>query len=514
MGGRVIQKNNAEYLVRSVGWIENTRDLENTVVKSRAGTPTYVKNVARVSLGTQFRRSVFEKNGNEVIGAAVVMRYGENPLAVTERVKRKIIELQAGLPEACTSSPRTTDPSDSRAIHTLTEVMWHEMAIAGLAILLILMHVRRLCHLRYLALACCSRSCRCGSCGSWNRQRQANIMSLAGITISIGILVDQAIVMVENATHHLRTLRRPPVTGDTRDIVIAACRTVGRPIFFSVLIILISFIPVFGMSGREGKLFHPMALTKSLAMIGVALIAVTLVTALIPALIRGRLRSEEDNWIVRSFINIYRPLLSWALPKRNLVMWAFAALLILAAGLFPMQALVGQGSGHHQWETLFFATLAVVITLTVVFVDGAQSQFLAFVSLVILGLAAYHFPKIGVEFMPPLNEGTDMDMPTAPPRVSITQAVDDLKARDALLRSFPEVESVIGKAGRADTPTDPAPLEMVETFVNYRPVEQWPRRTEVRGRPAQMRFMLGELESRLSCPPNPTNARLCSTTRR
>ena len=166
---------------------------------------------------------------------------------------------------------------------------------------------------------------------------QANIMSLAGITISIGILVDQAIVMVENATHHLKEqFGDKKVTGDTRETVIRACRTVGRPIFFSVLIILISFIPVFAMSGREGKLFHPLAFTKSLAMLGVALISVTVVPALIPTFIKGRLRREEENWIVRSFINIYKPLLTWALPRRNLVMWAFAVLLILAAGMFPL----------------------------------------------------------------------------------------------------------------------------------------------------------------------------------
>src|SRR5204863_1086952 len=195
---------------------------------------------------------------------------------------------------------------------------------------------------------------------------QANIMSLAGITISIGILVDQAIVMTENATHHLKEhFGDKPVTGDTRELVIPPCRTVGRPIFFSVMIMLISFIPVFALSGREGKYFHPLAFTKSFALIGVALISVTVVPALIPTFIKGRLKSEEDNWIVRSFINIYKPLLTWAMPKRNLVMWAFAVLLILAAGMFPMQALVGQGSGQHQWKLLFFATLAVVVTLTV-----------------------------------------------------------------------------------------------------------------------------------------------------
>jgi Cu(I)/Ag(I) efflux system membrane protein CusA/SilA len=327
---------------------------------------------------------------------------------------------------------------------------------------------------------------------------QANIMSLAGITISIGILVDQAIVMVENATHHLKErFGDKPVTGDTTEIVVRACRTVGRPIFFSVLIILISFIPVFAMSGREGKLFHPMAFTKSLAMVGVALISVTLVPALIPTFIRGRLRGEEDNWIVRSFIHIYRPLLTWALPRRNLVVWAFAALLILAAGLFPLQAVVGQGASHRNWEIAFFAVLTTVTTLTVAFLRGWYWQLAGFISLVAVGVVAYDFPKIGVEFMPALNEGTVMDMPVTVPRVSVTEATDDLKARDALLRMFPEVESVVGKAGRADTPTDPAPLDMVETFVNFRPQELWPRRAmRFEDAARQARAVVAALEAR------------------
>src|ERR1700675_2471359 len=162
-------------------------------------------------------------------------------------------------------------------------------------------------------------------------------MSPDRVTISIGILVDQAIVMTENATHELKAhFGDRKVTGDTREIVIRACRTVGRPIFFSVLIMLVSFIPVFALSGREGKLFHPLAFTKSFALIGVALISVTVVPALIPTFIKGRLRSEEDNWIVRSFMNIYKPVLTWFLPRRNFVMWAFAVLLVLAAGIFPL----------------------------------------------------------------------------------------------------------------------------------------------------------------------------------
>jgi Cu(I)/Ag(I) efflux system membrane protein CusA/SilA len=326
---------------------------------------------------------------------------------------------------------------------------------------------------------------------------QANIMSLAGITISIGILVDQAIVMTENATHQLKQhFGDRKVSGDIRELVIQPCRTVGRPIFFSVMIMLLSFIPVFMLSGREGKLFHPLAFTKSFAMIGVALISITLVPALIPTFIKGRLRSEEENWIVRSFINIYKPLLTWALPRRNFVMWMFAVLLVLAAGMFPLQAVVGQGASETAWRNAFLAVFAIVASLTVIFTRRWYWQVLSLASLVLIGLWAYQFPKIGVAFMPALDEGATLDMPVTVPRASITQAADDLKARDALLRGFPEVESVIGKAGRADTPTDPAPLDMVESFVNYRPKEIWPKRVlRYDDAAEQARNVLNRLES-------------------
>jgi Cu(I)/Ag(I) efflux system membrane protein CusA/SilA len=479
-GGGVIQKNNAEYIVRGVGWVRDKADIENTVVKEINGTPIYVRTVATVQLGTQFRRSVFEKDGNEVVGGVVLMRHGENPLAVTERVKAKVQELQPGLPPGVQIVPAYDRTRlITGAIHTLAEVMWHEMAIATVAILLILVHVRSafvICVTLPLAVLFSFLLMfvlrRLGIIDI-----QANIMSLAGITISIGILVDQAIVMVENATHHLKEkFGNEEVTGDTRELVIRACRTVGRPIFFSVLIMLLSFIPVFMLTGREGKYFHPLAFTKSFALLGVALISVTVVPALIPSFIRGRLKSEEDNWIVRSFIHIYKPLLTWALPRRNLVMWAFAALLILAAGLFPVQALVGFGASDEAWRAMFLLTFGVVTLLTVGFTRGAFSQGLSLGTLVLLALVAYHFPKIGVSFMPALDEGTTLDMPVTVPRASVTQVADDLKARGALLRGFPEVESVVGKAGRADTPTDPAPLDMVETFVNFRPRPHWPKR--------------------------------------
>jgi Cu/Ag efflux pump CusA len=549
VGGRVAQKNNAEYLIRSVGWLGTLpggpevdarvveqkvkKDIEDTVVTQRGGTPVYVKNVAAVQLGPQFRRSVFEKDGNEVVGAAVMMRFGENPLAVTDRIKQKVQELQAGLPAGVRIVPAY---DRTRLIHgaidNLQEVMLHEILIASVAILLILMHFRSV----FVICVTLPLAVLFSFLQMWLLRRlhiidvQANIMSLAGITISIGILVDQAIVMVENATHHLKEhFGNKKVTGDTREIVIRACRTVGRPIFFSVLIILISFIPVFAMSGREGKLFHPTAFTKSLAMVGVALISVTLVPALIPTFIKGRIRGEQENWIVRSFIDIYKPLLTWAMERLTFITWAFAALLILAAGMFPLQAVLGMGAAHRDWEIAFYVVTAGVLLVVgylfaldlyrqcrpvyrgwnaagtrLGFPERVLRRVLVLGTLIPLAALAYHFPKIGVEFMPALNEGTVMDMPITVPRASVTQAADDIKARDALLRQFPEIESVIGKSGRADTPTDPAPLDMIETFVNFRPQELWPRRAmKFEDATLQTRVILAALEERGYVQPAP-----------
>jgi copper/silver efflux system protein len=499
-GGGVVQKNNAEYLVRFVGWVKGKEDLENTVVRpGSAGTPILVKNVATVQMGQQFRRSVYEKNGNEVTGGVVLMRYGENPLAVTERVKEKIQELQSALPQGVRIVPAYDRTRlIEGAIHTLTRAMWEEMIIAALAVFLILLHIRS----AFVICVTLPLAVLFSFLLMWVLRVldiidiQANIMSMAGITISIGILVDQAIVMTENATHQLKEhFGNNLVTGDTREIVIRACRTVGRPIFFSVMIMLISFIPVFALSGREGKYFHPLAFTKSFALLGVALISVTVVPALIPTFIKGRLKSEEDNWIVRSLILIYKPVLTWALPKRNLVMWSFAVLLVLAAGIFPLQALLGQGASESGHRIVFLFVLAIVTAITTLLIRGWHWQLASLVSLALLGLVAFHFPRIGVTFMPALDEGSTLDMPVTVPRASITQSADDLKARDALLRGFPEVESVVGKAGRADTPTDPAPLDMVETFVNFRPREYWPKRVlRYDDAVRQTRAVLGTLE--------------------
>ncbi len=417
VGGNVYIKNEAEYLVRGVGWIRDLDDIRHTVVSSHQGIPVTVEQLGTVQVAPQARRSILEKDGREVVGGVVVMRHEENPLEVTERIHKKIGELSAGLPEGVRIVPfyeRTRLIRD--AIHTLTKTLTEEVVIAALAILLILGHLgSAVIVVLTLPLAVLVSFILMHLFGI-----PSNIMSLSGIAISIGVLVDASIVMVENGTHELtERFGREKISGDTREAILASAKLVGRPIFLSVMIMLISFLPVFALTGMEGKMFHPLAFTKSFAMVGVAILAITLVPALMPVLLRGRLRSEMQNPIVRSFIEIYRPVLGFLLKHPKPFLLSFVILLG-----------VGFNLARHM----------------------------------------------GREFMPPLDEGSIMDMPVTIPSVSISKAGDDIRIRDAVLRSFPEVESVVGKAGRAETPTDPAPPDMVETVVNLRPKDWWPKR--------------------------------------
>jgi Cu(I)/Ag(I) efflux system membrane protein CusA/SilA len=417
VGGRVVQKGNAEYLIRGVGWIRDLEDIRNTVIEERAGVPIKVGDVATVQMGAEFRRSVLEKDGKEVTGGVVMMRYGENPLEVTQRIKAKIRELQKGLPSGVRIVPfyDRTRLIES-AVHTVTKVLEHELLIATIAILLILVHVRSV----FVVVITLPLSILIAFILMRIFHISSNIMSLSGIAISIGILVDQSIVMLENATHRLtQKFGREKITGDTTDIVAAACRQVGRPIFFSVVIMVISFLPVFALTGQEGKFFHPLAFTKTFALIGTAIISITLVPAIMPLLIRGRLSHEADNWIIRSVMDMYRPVLGFLMNRPKTVIWLFVLLLSLGV------------------------------------------------------LVARH---LGREFMPPLDEGSILDMPVTVPRASVTEVADDLKARDAMIRAIPEVEMVVGKGGRADTPTDPSPLDMVESVITLRPREHWLKR--------------------------------------
>ena len=418
VGGRVIHQGNAEYVIRSIGWIRNLDDLRESVVAQRGnGTPIFLKDLGPVQVGPGPRRSVLEKDGREVVGGVVLMRYGENPLEVTRRVKEKISTLRSGLPEGVRIVPfydRT--PLIQGALETVSTTVKEEIFVCSLMILVVMGHLGGAFVVSLtLPLAVLFSFLLMRLVGI-----PSNIMSLAGIAISVGILEDQAVVMTENAAHHLtRRFGRQPIRGDIREIVIPACRTVGRPIFFSVLITILSFLPVFALEGVEGKLFHPLAWTKTFALVGVAILSITLVPALIPVFLKGRIKSEDESWLVRNMTEIFRPMLSWLIDRPALVCWIFTCIL---------------GAGY---------------------------------------LAS---TKLGREFMPELNEGTILEMPTSIPRMSVVQAADDLKVRDAILRSFPEVWQVVGKAGRAETATDPSPLDMIETIINLRDRRFWPKR--------------------------------------
>lgn len=526
VGGKVIVENSSEYLVRGAGWLRGTDDLEKVVVASRNGVPIQLKQVATVQLGPEFRRSALEKNGREVTGGVVMMRYGENPLRVTEAIKKKIVELQPGLPKGVRVVPfyDRTNLIDS-AIHTVTGTLKEEMIIASIAILLILSH------LRSAVVVCITlpMAVLVSFLFMYYLGIPSNIMSLCGIAISIGILVDASVVMVENASHELKAAaeakphpgrKHAVVTGDTTEIVVRACRLVGRPIFFSVLIMLISFLPVFSFGGQEGKLSHPLAYTKSFAMIGVALLAISFVPALIPILVRGRIRGEEENWIVRSFINIYKPTITWVIDRPAVVWWIMSVILAIGAGLlgatwltfvalafgllslilgvkkdgWSFWLLVGLlgavllamgAAGHlpqadivHQWLTrsyLIVPVIAAVITLLAMMLKHWRTAALTSF-LIVAFVADTRLIKLGSEFMPTLNEGSILDMPTSAPRIAMSQAIDDIMVRDRILRSYPEVDQVVGKVGRAETATDPSPLDMVETIITLRPAEWWPKR--------------------------------------
>jgi Cu(I)/Ag(I) efflux system membrane protein CusA/SilA len=481
VGGHVVEKGNAEYVVRGVGWLgqatgdgdfdprQAVRDLENVVLSRPGGPALRLADVARVVTGPQPRRGVLEKDGNEVTGGVVLMRQGENPLEVTRRLKQKIQELQPGLPPGVRLVPfydRT--PLIEGAVGTVTGTLVEAMVTAAVCVLLVLLHFRT-----SFVIALTLPLAVLMSFGiMWTLRRlgvadiQTNIMSLAGMAISIGVLVDSSVVMAENVMHHLKErFGDQPVRGDIRALVLPACQTVGRPIFFSVVIMLLSFLPVFALGGLEGKMFHPLAFTKSFALLSVAVLAVTLVPALCTVFIKGRLRGEMDSWLVRSVIRAYRPVLDFCLSHPAPLVWFLGVTLILGVAplglrlvflLVVLAALVGSAVAARHW----MARLAAACSLALIAVVAGETM-----------------RPLGSEYLTPLDEGMIMDMPITVPRASVTESADDLKARDMIFCRFPEVDMVVGKAGRAETPTDPAPLDMIETMVNFRPAELWPKRT-------------------------------------
>ena len=414
VGGNVVEQAGQWAVVRGLGLIESTADVENIVLGAQAGTPVYVKNVAEVKLGSAFRTGALDKNGAEAVGGVVVARYGVNVLEVIEAVKRKVEELKPGLPEGVRVVPfydRTQ--LINRATDTLKWALIEELILVTLANLLFLAHFRSVLIVTVpLPLAVLFSFLFMNHFGI-----TSNIMSLAGIAIAISDLVDAGIVVTENA---YRAIEREGI--DTKDkarvwrAVLDATKTVGLPIFASMAIIVLAFMPVFALTGQEGKLFHPLAFTKTFAMFGAAFMAVTLVPVLCTYFLGGKLHPEEWNPIMRALRAVYRPLLVTAVRHR--VVTVSLALLLFAG--------------------------AVLVST-----------------------------RIGSEFMPPLNEGDLMYMPVTDPAISIDEAARVLARQDEILKGFPEVEWAVGKAGRAETSTDPSPVNMNETIVHLKPEAQW-----------------------------------------
>jgi Cu(I)/Ag(I) efflux system membrane protein CusA/SilA len=480
IGGDVVHKANAEFVVRAAGRLGQRanvddvdpaaiiHDLAEIPLAGAAGARVKLSDVATVAIGPQPRRGVLEKDGNEVTGGVVLMRHGENPREVTLRLRAKLEEIEPGLPPGVRIMPfydRT--PLVDGAVGAVTRTLVEAIVVAAICIFLVLLHFRT-----SFIIALTLPLAVLASFGLMDLLRsagvadvQTNIMSLAGLAISIGILVDSSIVMAENAMHHLKArFGDRPVRGDTREIILPACRTVGRPIFFSVVIMLLSFLPVFALGGLEGKMFHPLAFTKSFALLAMGLLAITLVPALCTVFVKGRLRSEDQVALVRSLTRVYRPVLGFFLDRPAGLVWFVG--LTFVVGLAPIGL---------RW--LLLASLVVSIVASVAAARTNSGKIMAAVTLIIAALLAeQRMTPLGREFIAPLDEGMIMDMPITVPRASVTQSADDLKARDMILCRFPEVDMVVGKAGRAETPTDPAPLDMIETMVNFRPLEFWPKR--------------------------------------
>jgi copper/silver efflux system protein len=461
VGGKVIEENGMEFVVRGIGLVQSVADLEKIVLMERNGTPIYLRDVATIQVGGDFRRGVLDVSGREVVGGIVVMRTGENGLAVIRAVKQKIAQISPGLPPGVAIKP-FYDRSGliERTINTLKHALTEEVILVTLAHIIFLFHFRSILIVTFpLPVSILVSFILMKQFGI-----TSNIMSLAGIAIAIGVLVDAGIVMTENVIRHCeraeeRTGRRlTPL--ETWQMTLEAAQQVGRPIFFAMVIIILAFVPVFALRGQEGKLFHPLAFTKTFAMIGSTLLAVTVVPALCAWLVRGPFHAEDRNWVMRGLLAIYDPVLNWALRHRRVVIGAAALLLAIALVL------------------AFGLPRAVVRQL-----EGRK-----------LDTAARIAGGIGSEFMPTLNEGSLLFMPVLLPSTSLTEVKRIMVWQDQVISQVPEVASVAGKLGRAETATDPAPVEMIETTIMLKPESQWRR-----GMTRQM--LVEELTARLTQVP-------------
>jgi len=411
VGGRTIELSEFEFMVRGRGYLRNTRDIENIVLKTDQGTALRIGDVARVEIGPDERRGIAELNGDgEVASGIALQRFGANALTVIDNVKARLAEIAGSLPQGAEIVP-VYDRSQliKAAVETLKTTLIEESVIVALVCIVFLLHLRSalvailmlpvgilaaLAAMKYIGLG-------------------ANIMSLGGIAIAVGAMIDAAIVMIENAHKHLE---RAPPDKPRVQVLIGAATEVGPALFFSLLVITVSFLPIFTLEAQEGRLFGPLAYTKTFAMAAAALLSITLVPALMVLLVRGRIVPEHRNPINRILIWAYRPIIRAVLRAKTL--------------------------------TIILAALA-------------------------LGATLWPARQLGTEFMPDLNEGTLMYMPTTLPGLSVTKAAELLQRQDQILKSFPEVDSVFGKAGRAATATDPAPMEMFETIINLKPKAEW-----------------------------------------
>ena len=455
VGGKVVEQGGIEYVVRGLGLIHDVADVERTVVTSRGGVPVYVSNLGSVSLGPEFRRGALEKNGKEVVGGVVTMRYGESAPEIIARVKAKIAELQNGLPPGVKLIPfYDRSALIARAVGTLQKALFEEIALVTLAHIVFLMHFRSILIVTLpLPLAILTSFLLMRVFGI-----TSNIMSLGGIAIAIGVLVDAGIVITENVFRHYETeAGKKPIL----EIVREASRQIGRPIFFSMVIILLAFLPVFSLTGEEGKLFHPLAFTKTFAMIGATVLSVTLVPVLATFLIRGRVHHEDQNPVMRLARRVYQPVLAAALRHK-------ITTLVTAVLLFVTSLVLVAGAGVLL--SPLAAPLGVAASLTGRAPLKTSSDRLSAAQ---TWLDAHIAPGVGKEFMPPLDEGTLMFMPVTSNQVSLTQAVEIMKKQDEVLSRFREVASVVGKVGRAESPLDPAPTNMYETLVELKPQEEW-----------------------------------------
>src|SRR5438093_6377240 len=443
-----------EYVIRGLGYFRSLEDIELvTVGTDGRGTPILVRDIARVQLGPEQRRGVAELDGKgQTVGGMVIMRAGENALGVIERVKARLEEIKPSLPKGVRIVP-TYDRSDLilRAIAVLREKLVEESIIVSLIATLFLFHFRS----ALVVILILPVAVLLSFIPMAYLKVTSTIMSLGGIAIAIGAMVDAAIVMVENAHKRLeqfppREGARPGATGaggcdgDRTETIIAAAKEVGRPLFFSLLVIAVSFVPIFALEAQEGRLFSPLAYTKTFAMLFATALSVTLAPVLMVVLIRGSIRAETRNPLNWFLIALYQPILSEVLRVR--------------------------------WITLGLAVAALTLTVPI-------------------------FTRLGAEFMPPLNEGTILYMPTTVPGLSIPEGVKVLQAQDRLLTTFPEVERVFGKMGKAPTATDPAFVGMAEISGTLKPASQW-RAGMTWDRP------LDEMDARVRIPSIPNTWRV------